>query len=79
MRTEPRRLWMHVMVDALIAFCATALVLAFFGVPLWVMIVVGWCIGLAVAPFTRRLDERQLLQRQAGDPSRRLDDDATKG
>jgi hypothetical protein len=53
------------MVDGLIGFAATALVLAFFGIPLWVMIVVGWVIGLAAAPFTRRIDERQLAQRAA--------------
>jgi hypothetical protein len=55
---------MHVLVDGLIGFCATALVLAFFGIPLWVMIVVGWLIGLAAAPLTHRLDERQLEARR---------------
>ena len=46
---------------ALIA--ATALVLWFFGAPLWVMILVGWIIGLVAAPFTHRLDARQLAER----------------
>lgn len=79
LRTEPRPLWMHVLVDGLIGFCATALVLAFFGAPLWVMILIGWMIGLAAAPFSRRVDERQLHQREVDDRSRRLDGEATKG
>jgi hypothetical protein len=58
---------MHVLVDGLIGFAATALVLAFFGIPLWVMIIVGWVIGLVAAPFTHRLDERQLAERAAPD------------
>jgi len=72
---------MHVMVDALIGFCATALILAFFGIPLWVMIVVGWVIGLALGPLTHRLDERQIRDRAAegAHAPRRLGDDATKG
>ncbi len=53
------------MVDGLIGFVACALVLWFFGAPLWVMILVGWTIGLIAAPFTRRLDERQLAERSA--------------
>jgi hypothetical protein len=55
---------MHVLVDGLVGFCATALVLAFFGIPHWVMIVVGWLIGLVAAPFTHRLEERQLAARR---------------
>ena len=53
------------LVDGLIGFAATALVLVFFGEPLWVMILVGWFIGLVAAPFTRRIDERQLAERAA--------------
>jgi type IV secretory pathway TrbD component len=59
---------MHVLVDGLVGFAATALVLAFFGVPLWVMILLGWAIGIAAAPFTRRVDERQLAERTSGEP-----------
>jgi hypothetical protein len=29
------------------------------------MILVGWFLGLAAAPFTRRIDERQLAERAA--------------
>ena len=53
------------LVDGLIGFAATALVLVFFGEPLWVMILVGWFLGLVAAPFTRRIDERQLAERAA--------------
>lgn len=68
LRTEPRSWLLHVLVDGLVGFCATALILAFFGIPLWVMILVGWAIGFAAAPFTRRLEAAQLAERrrQAG-------------
>jgi hypothetical protein len=36
-----------------------------FGVPLWAMIIVGWIVGLAAAPFTRRWEARQLAARNA--------------
>ena len=63
LRTEPRPFWMHVAVDALIGFVATAFLLWLFGVPLWAMIIVAWIIGLAGASFTRRWEERQLAER----------------
>ena len=60
---DARPLVMHVAVDAIIAFLVTAVVLFFFGVPLWVMIVVAWVLGLGAAPFTRRWEARQLAAR----------------
>ena len=65
LRTEPRPLWMHVAVDALIAFCATVFLLWLFGAPLWLMIVLAWILGLAAAPFTRRWEADQLAERRA--------------
>jgi len=64
LRTEPRSWLLHVLVDGLVGFCATALILAFFGIPLWVMILVGWTIGFVAAPFTRRLEAAQLAERR---------------
>lgn len=67
------------MVDGLIGFAATALVLWFFGAPLWVMILLGWTIGLIAAPFTRRLDERQLAERAAAGDDPRGDEAGASG
>ncbi|HEY8217353.1 MAG TPA: hypothetical protein VIH82_09480 [Acidimicrobiia bacterium] len=67
LRTEPRPFWMHVAVDALIAFCVTAFLLWLFGAPLWLLIVLAWVLGLAAAPFTRRYEAAQLAERSAGD------------
>jgi small-conductance mechanosensitive channel len=64
LRTEPRPYLVHVAVDALIAFVASAFLLWLFGVPLWAMIVLAWLIGLAAAPFTRRWEARQLAERR---------------
>jgi Flp pilus assembly protein TadB len=57
---------MHVAVDALIAFCATAFLLWLFGAPLWLMIALAWAIGLVAAPFTRRWEAAQLAERREG-------------
>jgi hypothetical protein len=65
LRTEPRPYWMHVAVDAIIGFCTVAFLLWLFGVALWAMIIVGWIVGLAAAPFTRRWEARQLAARNA--------------
>ena len=65
LRTQPRPLWMHVMVDAVIGFLLVAFLFWLFGVPLWAMILTAWVIGLALAPFTRRWEERQLAERNA--------------
>lgn len=66
LRSEPRPFWMHVAVDALIAFCATVFLLWLFGAPLWLMIVLAWVLGLAAAPFTRRWEAEQLAERRRG-------------
>jgi hypothetical protein len=66
LRTEPRPYWMHVAVDGLIVFCATAFLLWLFGAPLWLMIVVAWIGGLCTAPFTRRWEAAQLAARASG-------------
>ena len=57
---------MHVAVDALIAFCATAFLLWLFGAPLWLMIVLAWILGLVGARFTRRWEAAQLAERSSG-------------
>ncbi|MFO7590392.1 MAG: hypothetical protein R6X23_05770 [Acidimicrobiia bacterium] len=61
---EPRSFVTHVVVDAVIAFLATAIVLYFLGAPLWVMILVAWVLGLAAAPFTVGWEARQLYERE---------------
>jgi len=65
---DPRPYVVHVAVDALIGFCATAFLLWLFDVPLWAMIVTAWVLGLAAAPFTRRWEQRQLDERDAATP-----------
>jgi hypothetical protein len=64
LRTEPRPYWMHVMVDAIIGFLLTAFLLWLFGAPLWAMILVGWAVGFAAAPLTRRWEADQLAARR---------------
>lgn len=61
---EPRSFPTHVVIDAVIAFLATAMVLYFLGAPLWVMILVAWVLGLAAAPFTVGWEARQLHERK---------------
>jgi hypothetical protein len=68
LRTEPRPFMMHVAVDSVIAFCATVFLLWLFGVPLWVMIIVSWVLGLCAAPFTRRWEQQQLDERKPTTP-----------
>ena len=65
---DPRPYVVHVAVDALIGFCATAFLLWLFDVPLWAMIATAWVLGLAAAPFTRRWEQRQLDERDAATP-----------
>jgi hypothetical protein len=57
---------MHVAVDGLIGFCATAFLLWLFGAPLWAMIALAWALGLVAAPFTRRWEAQQLAARASG-------------
>ena len=64
----PRPFVMHVAVDAIIAFLATAIVLFFLGQSLWVMIVLAWVLGLLAAPFTQRWEARQLAARDVTAP-----------
>jgi hypothetical protein len=69
LRTEPRPYIVHWMVDSLIGFLATVLVLWFFGIPLWGMIIVAWVIGFGLAPLTRKWETEQLAHRKTDGPA----------
>jgi membrane protein implicated in regulation of membrane protease activity len=68
LRTEPRPYFVHVAVDALVAFCTVAFLMWLYGVELWAMILTAWVLGFAAAPFTRRWEQRQLEERKAASP-----------
>ena len=57
-RRTPRPLWVHVLVDATVAFAALVLVLWFVGVAPWVTAIVAAIGGAAAAPFTLRAQQR---------------------
>jgi hypothetical protein len=66
LRTEPRPLLVHFLVITAVAFLATIIVGLFLGAPWWAVLLVAAVIGAAVAPMSRRSDERAMAARRAG-------------
>jgi hypothetical protein len=66
LRTEPRPLLVHFLVISAVAFLATIIVGLFLGVPWWAVLLVAAVIGAALAPMSRRADERAMAARRAG-------------
>ena len=62
---DPRSLLVHFAVDAAVAFLVLVLVLLIFEVSIWVIIAIAALLGAALAPVTRRAEERALAERYA--------------
>jgi hypothetical protein len=65
LRTEPRPLVVHWVVDTAVVFLATIIVGLFLGASWWAVLVVAGVIGSIAAPVTRRADERAMAARRA--------------
>jgi hypothetical protein len=66
LRTEPRPLLVHWLVDAAVVFLATIIVALFLGVPWWAVVVVALVVGSFGARLTYRADVRSMAARRAG-------------
>jgi hypothetical protein len=65
LRTEPRPLVVHWLVDAAVVFLATIIVALFLGVPWWAVVVVAVVLGTFGARITHRADVRAMAERRA--------------
>jgi hypothetical protein len=65
LRTEPRPLLVHFLVITAVAFLATIIVGLFLGATWWAVLLVAAVIGAALAPMSRRADERAMAARRA--------------
>jgi hypothetical protein len=66
LRTEPRPLLVHFLVITAAAFLATIIVGLFLGATWWAVLLVAAVVGAALAPMSRRADERAMAARRAG-------------
>ena len=60
---EPRSHLIHFLVDSAVCFLGILILGLMFGIGWAVLVVVSFGVGAAVAPYTRRLEERQLAAR----------------
>ena len=66
---EPRPFVIHFLVDSAVCFLGILILGLIWGIGWVVLLVVALVVGAAVAPFTRRAEERQLAARAAaGEP-----------
>ena len=68
---EPKPYLIHFLVDTAVCFLAILILGLIWGIGWAVLLVISVIVGAAVAPFTRRAEERQLAERIARetDPS----------
>jgi hypothetical protein len=66
LRTEPRPLVVHWLVDCAVVFLATIIVALFLGVPWWAVVIVSVVLGGFGARLTYRADVRAMAARRAG-------------
>ena len=66
LRTEPRPLLVHWLVDAAVVFLATIIVALFLGVPWWLVLIVSVVLGSFGARLTYRADVRAMVERRGG-------------
>jgi hypothetical protein len=64
LRTEPRPLIVHWLVDAAVVFLATIIVALFLGVPWWAVVVVALVLGSFGARLTHQADVRAMAARR---------------
>jgi len=60
---EPRPYVIHFLVDSAVCFLAILILGLIWGIGWLVLLVVSFAVGAAVAPYTRRAEERQLAAR----------------
>jgi hypothetical protein len=65
LRTQPRPLAVHWLVDSAVAFLATIIVALFLGVGWLVVLIAAVVLGTVLAPMTHRADERAMATRRA--------------
>jgi len=57
----------HWLVDSAVLFLVMAFVALLLGVSIWTLVIVALLIGLPLAPWTRRAEERALARRETPD------------
>ena len=55
---------MHWLVDSAVVFLLVLIVALFLGASLWTVVIVALLVGLPLAPWTRRAEERALARRE---------------
>lgn len=65
LRTEPRALVVHFLVDAAVVFLATIIVALFVGVPWWAVLIASLVLGVVGARLTYQADVRAMAERRA--------------
>ena len=58
----------HWLVDSAVVFLLAVIVALFLGASLWAVVIVSLLIGLPLAPWTRRAEERALARRRTPEP-----------
>ena len=62
-RRDPRPLFMHAVIDTVVVFLLTVVVLLVLNVSIWLVLIISASLGTAAASFTRRAEERALERR----------------
>lgn len=58
----------HWLVDSAVVFLLAVIVALFLGASLWAVVIVSLLVGLPLAPWTRRAEERALARREPPEP-----------
>jgi hypothetical protein len=66
---EPRPLFVHMVIDSIVAFLLIVIVLLILDVSIWVTAGLAIGVGIGVAPFTRRAEIAALEERESGSDS----------
>jgi hypothetical protein len=69
----------HVAIDTAVVFLATLVLGLILGIPFLVIVGIAVVAGVALAPYTRRTEERQLAERAAPDEPEGATGDGTDG
>lgn len=69
LRTQPRSLVTHWLVDSAVLFLVSIIVALFFGVSWLVVLGIALVLGACVAPATRRADARAMAVRRGEPPT----------
>jgi hypothetical protein len=69
LRTTPRPVVVHWVIDSAVVFLALILVGIFLGAPWWGVGIASLAVGVLAARYTRRADVRAMAARRAGAPA----------